>query len=57
MRSWAVFDSPVQNALHTLKYRQNQGIGDELARQIASFVKSLDLNVDMLIPVPLEKND
>jgi ComF family protein len=21
MRSWAVFDSPVQNALHTLKYR------------------------------------
>ena len=55
MRSWAVLDSPVQNALHILKYRRNQGIGDELARQIASFVKSLDLNVDMLIPVPLEK--
>ena len=55
MRSWAVLDSPVQNALHILKYRRNLGIGDELARQIASFVKSLDLNVDMLIPVPLEK--
>lgn len=55
MRSWAVFDSPVQNALHTLKYRRNMGIGDALARQMAGFVQSLDLKVDMLIPIPLGK--
>ena len=56
MRSWAVFDSPVQNALHTLKYRRNMGIGDALARQMVDFVRRLGLNVDMLIPVPLGKN-
>lgn len=53
MRSWAVFDSPVQNALHTLKYRRNLGIGDALARQMADFVQSLHWDMDMLIPVPL----
>ncbi len=55
MRSWAVFDSPVQNALHTMKYRRNLGMGDILARQMADFVRSLQWKVDMLIPMPLSK--
>jgi ComF family protein len=55
MRSWAVFDFPVQNALHTLKYRRNMGIADAIARQMADFVRSLRWDVDMLIPVPLGK--
>lgn len=55
MRSWAVFDTPVQNALHTLKYRRNMGIGDALARQMVDFVRSLQWDVDMLIPIPLGK--
>ena len=56
MRSWAVFDSPVQDALHTLKYRRNIGIGDALALQMKDFVRSLAWKVDMLIPVPLGRN-
>jgi ComF family protein len=55
MRSWAVFDFPVQNALHTLKYRRNMGIGDAIARQMADFVRSLHWDVEMLVPVPLGK--
>ena len=55
MRSWAVFDSPVQNALHTLKYRRNMGIGDALAQQLSDFVQSLEWYVDLLVPVPLGK--
>jgi len=55
MRSWAVFDSPVQNALHTLKYRRNMGIADALARQIADFVHSLRWDVELLVPMPLGK--
>jgi len=55
MRSWAIFDSPVQNALHTLKYRRNMGIGDSLAQQLAEFVHGLAWDVDFLIPVPLGK--
>lgn len=54
MRSWAVFDSPIQNALHTLKYRRNiTGFGDALAKQMADFVRCLNWAVDMIIPVPL----
>lgn len=56
MRSWAVFDSPVQNALHTLKYRRNiTGFGDVLARQMADFVRSLRWSPDVIVPVPLGK--
>jgi competence protein ComFC len=53
MRSWAVFDKPVQNALHTLKYRRNIGIGDALAVQMKKFVEFLNWDVDLLVPVPL----
>ena len=54
MRSWAVFDSPIQNALHTLKYRRNMtGFGDVLAIQMAGFVRSLQWSFDTIVPVPL----
>lgn len=56
MRSWAVFDSPVQNALHTMKYRRNIGLGESFASQMAGFFKSLEWSVDVFIPVPLGKN-
>lgn len=53
MRSWAVFDSPVQNAMHTIKYRRNIGLADSIAAQMSDFVRSLHWNIDMLVPVPL----
>ena len=56
MRSWAVFDSPVQNALHTMKYRRNIGLGESFAAQMADFFRSLGWQVDVLTPVPLGKN-
>ncbi len=55
MRSWAVFDSPVQNALHTLKYRRNIGLGDALALNMVGFVRSLGWEIDLVIPAPLGK--
>ena len=56
MRSWAVFDSPVQNALHTLKYRRNIGVGESFAVEMAKFFRTLQWSVDIFIPVPLGKN-
>jgi ComF family protein len=56
MRSWAVFDSPVQNALHTMKYRRNIGLGDMIARQMTDFFCSLQWKVQAIIPAPLGKN-
>ena len=55
MRSWAVFDSPIQNGLHTMKYRRNIGLGESIAMQMLDFVRSLNWQMDLLIPVPLGK--
>lgn len=55
MRSWAVFDSPIQNGLHTLKYRRNIALGEALAVQLADFLRSLHWELDLVIPVPLGK--
>jgi len=56
MRSWAVFDSPIQDGLHTLKYRRNIGLGESIAIQMADFVLSLGWPVEVMMPVPLGKN-
>jgi ComF family protein len=55
MRSWAVFDSPIQHGLHSMKYRRNVAFGEAIAMQMADFVRSLHWSVDVLIPVPLGK--
>lgn len=56
MRSWAVFDSPIQNALHTIKYRRNIGLADSIAIQMAGHLRSLQWDVDMVVPAPLGRN-
>jgi ComF family protein len=56
MRSWAVFDSPIQNGLHSMKYRRNIGLGEAIAVQMVDFVHSLQWPIELLIPVPLGKN-
>ena len=53
LRSWAVFDSPIQNALHTIKYRRNMSLADDIAVQLVDFVRSLNWNLDMVVPAPL----
>ena len=53
MRSWAVFDSPIQNALHTIKYRRNIGLADSIAIHMSEFVRSLGWKIDLLVPAPL----
>lgn len=55
MRSWAVFDSPIQEALHTLKYRRNIGLGEALAAQMAGYLRSLNWDIELVIPMPLGK--
>jgi ComF family protein len=55
MRSWAAFDSPIQNGLHTMKYRRNIGFGESIAQQMLDFVRALRWPVQVLIPVPLGK--
>jgi competence protein ComFC len=53
LRSWSVFEGPVRNVLHRLKYRRDLALGDALAPQLADFVNVLDWNVEIIVPVPL----
>ncbi len=53
LRSWAVFAAPLRQALHSLKYRRNLGLGESLARQMAPFVSGLEWKADVFLPVPL----
>ncbi len=55
LRSWSVFDNPVRNALHKLKYRRDMALGDALAAQLSEFAMGLKWPVEMIIPVPLGK--
>lgn len=53
LRSWAVLEDPLQEALHKLKYRRDIGLGDALAGQIAEFVRAQEWPVEIVVPVPL----
>jgi len=53
LRSWAVFDSPIQDGLHALKYRGNIGVGEALALQMVDFLRSLQWKIDLIVPMPL----
>jgi competence protein ComFC len=53
LRSWAVYDSPVRDALLKLKYRRNMALGDALSTQIAEFFGGLGWPVDVVVPIPL----
>lgn len=53
LRAWAVFDDPVRSALHKLKYRRDVSMGEALASQMVSFVRDLNWQADLLVPIPL----
>ena len=55
MRSWLVFEGPIRNALHQLKYRRNIALGDTLSKYLIEYVDKLEWRVDMVVPVPLGK--
>lgn len=55
IRSWAVFDGAVRNALHRLKYRRDVSLGETLARPLVQIMQSLEWKPDLVTPVPLSK--
>lgn len=53
LRSWAVYDGNVRNAIHQLKYKRNVGLGEILARSMVELFKTLAWEIDVVAPVPL----
>ena len=54
-RSWAVFKQPIRGALHSLKYRQNIGLGQALAESISPGLDELNWPVQAIIPIPISQ--
>jgi ComF family protein len=55
LRAWTIFEDPIRNALHKLKYRKDLSMGDAIAFHMLPFVKTLNWHIDMMIPTPLGK--
>ena len=55
MRSWAIYEGPLRNALLKLKYLRNITIGDELAQQVMPVLESYHWLIDCVVPIPLGK--
>lgn len=57
-RSAAIFDGPLRDAIHSLKYRNNEVVADPLAQIMAdAFVGTrLARSTDILVPVPIHSS-
>ena len=55
IRSWAIFDGPVRNALHRVKYRRDVALAEALMRPVIDYVIGLGWQVSVVAPVPLSK--
>jgi ComF family protein len=48
-----VFQGPVRNALHKLKYRRDIALGDKLAEHLCVLYKAQGWSIGLVVPVPL----
>lgn len=53
VRSWALFDGPLRNAVHELKYKKNVGLAARLAEKLASLYRAQGWHCSVVIPIPL----
>lgn len=53
LRSWAVYDGPVREAIRSLKYRRNISLGLVLSAPLVNLFERLGWDIDMVVPVPL----
>ena len=53
LRSWAVFSDPVRKAIHRLKYSRDIAMGESLARPLCDCFRTLNWEIDIVVPVPL----
>lgn len=55
LRSCFVFKEPLRPALHKLKYRQEIGLGEALAWNVAQYLDVLGWRADCILPIPLSQ--
>jgi len=52
-RSFAVYEGPLREAIHQLKYQRDIGLGEALAVHLIELLTSLPWHIDLITPVPL----
>lgn len=57
-RSAGIFDGPLRDAIHALKYRNHEAVADPLAEIMARAFAGTQLarNVDVLVPIPIHSS-
>ncbi len=53
LRSYTVFDGPIREAVHRLKYGHDMGLGEALARPMILSLRKLNWSLDIVTAVPL----
>lgn len=52
---WGLHSGPLRVALHQFKYRRDLGLADTFARYLISIFSTVQVHIDLVIPVPLAK--
>jgi len=55
LRSYGLFDGPLREALHRLKYQRDIGIGEALSKHIIELYNDQKWEIDIIVPVPLSR--
>lgn len=53
LRSWAIFENSVRNAIHRLKYKRDVGLGIVMSRPMIDCLILTQWMIDLVSPVPL----
>jgi len=56
IRSWAVFEGPIRQAIHRIKYHQDLALASVFANSLGKFFRDqLNWQIDIIVPVPLSR--
>lgn len=53
LRSFGLFQGPLREAIHRLKYKGDIGLGEPLSNHLTELYNELNWDVDLIAPVPL----
>lgn len=55
LRSWGFYEGALREAIHKLKYNNDLGVSEELARPLSALLNESGWHVDLISPVPLSR--
>lgn len=55
IRSYSIYEPPLSLAIHQLKYQNNLGVAESLANYLVKLYNSINIRMDLVIPIPLNK--